>query len=198
MAWSPELFESNLVNQPLTIQDSALGHAPGGRQDEIPVLGDGRFERDFRVGAPLGGQPVETDRVDDRMWAPTSEPFSRTTTDRLAPSCFSRIAAPRPAGPAPTMTTSNSIDSRTGSSLEDPVAFLFSPLAEDQAAAHGAAAETPDLRCAGRCPRPQVCRMHAFFLSKRPYPFRRASGAGAMLSSGTKKSTARSCVGSTR
>jgi cytochrome P450 len=38
----------------------------------------------------------------------------------------------------------------------------------------------------------------AFLLLKRPYPFRRASGAGAMLSSGTKKSTARSCVGSTR
>ncbi len=153
MAWPPKLFESNLVNQPLSIQDSALGHAPGGRQDEIPVLGDGRFERHFRVGAPLGGQPVETDRVDDRMWAPTSEPFSRTTTDRLALSCFSRIAAARPAGPAPTMTTSNSIASRTGSSLEDSVAFLFRPLAEDQAAAHGAVAETPDLRCAARFPR---------------------------------------------
>jgi hypothetical protein len=47
-------------------------------------------------------------------------------------------------------------------------------------------------------PQPQVRRLQAFFLSKRPYPLRRASGAGAMLSSGTKKSTARSCVGSTR
>src|SRR5208337_3365442 len=103
----------------------------------LPVLGDGRFERHFRVGAPLGGQPVETDRVDDRMWAPTSEPFSRTTTDRLAPSCFSRIAAARPAGPAPTMTTSNSIASRTGSSLEDSMTFPFRPLVENQAAAHG-------------------------------------------------------------
>src|SRR5215468_1906545 len=32
-------------------------------------------------------------------------------------SCFSRIAAARPAGPAPTTTTSNSIDSRAGMSI---------------------------------------------------------------------------------
>src|SRR6185312_6268866 len=52
----------------------------------------------------------------DRMWAPTSEPFSSTQTDtswlRSAASCFSRIAAERPAGPPPTITTSYSIDSR--------------------------------------------------------------------------------------
>jgi hypothetical protein len=52
----------------------------------------------------------------ERMCAPGSEPFSRTTTEtscaRSAASCLRRIAAARPAGPAPTITTSYSIDSR--------------------------------------------------------------------------------------
>src|SRR6202789_3659271 len=52
----------------------------------------------------------------DRICAPTSEPFSTTTTARSALNCFSRIAAARPDGPAPTITTSNSMDSRGGSS----------------------------------------------------------------------------------
>ena len=47
---------------------------------------------------------------------PTSLPFSRMQTDSSRPasaaSCFRRIAALRPAGPAPTMTTSYCIDSR--------------------------------------------------------------------------------------
>lgn len=46
------------------------------------------------------------------MDAPTSAPFSRTTTRISRPfscsSCFSRMAALRPAGPAPTMQTSTS------------------------------------------------------------------------------------------
>src|SRR5712692_6594805 len=53
----------------------------------------------------------------DMMWAPTSEPFSTTTTEMSVASCFSRIAAARPEGPAPTTTTSNSIDSRAGISI---------------------------------------------------------------------------------
>jgi hypothetical protein len=52
----------------------------------------------------------------DRMCAPGSEPFSRTTTEtsceRSAASCFRRIAVARPAAPAPTITTSYSIASR--------------------------------------------------------------------------------------
>ena len=51
----------------------------------------------------------------DRMCAPTSAPFSTTHTLRSSPvssaSCFSRIAAASPAGPAPTVTTSYSITS---------------------------------------------------------------------------------------
>src|SRR5690606_6065092 len=43
---------------------------------------------------------------------PISEPFSSTTTLRSGSSCFRRIAADRPEGPAPTITTSYSIDSR--------------------------------------------------------------------------------------
>ena len=51
------------------------------------------------------------------MWAPTSEPFSTTTTAISGSSCFRRIAAASPAGPAPTITTSNSIASRAGNSV---------------------------------------------------------------------------------
>ena len=46
----------------------------------------------------------------ERMCAPTSEPFSRMQTLSSRPasfaSCFRRIAAASPAGPAPTITTS--------------------------------------------------------------------------------------------
>ncbi len=48
----------------------------------------------------------------ERMCAPGSLPFSSTTTERLASICLRRIAVARPAGPAPTTTTSYSIDSR--------------------------------------------------------------------------------------
>ena len=49
----------------------------------------------------------------ERMWAPGSEPFSSTTTETSLPlsaaSCLRRIAVARPAGPAPTTTTSYSM-----------------------------------------------------------------------------------------
>src|SRR6201996_5014009 len=52
----------------------------------------------------------------DRICAPISEPFSSTQTPSSTPfsaaRCFRRIAADRPAGPPPTITTSYSIDSR--------------------------------------------------------------------------------------
>ena len=51
----------------------------------------------------------------DKIWAPTSEPFSTTqmliSFSFFAASCASLHAVDNPAGPAPTMTTSNSIDS---------------------------------------------------------------------------------------
>ena len=53
----------------------------------------------------------------DRMCAPGSEPFSSTQTEMSRPapaaSCFRRIAVDSPPGPAPTTTTSYSIDSRS-------------------------------------------------------------------------------------
>jgi len=53
----------------------------------------------------------------DRICAPTSEPFSRTATLISAPACSAswrrRMPAARPAGPAPTITTSYSMDSRS-------------------------------------------------------------------------------------
>ena len=68
-------------------------------------------------GAPFSFQsgnssarPFGSITAPERMWAPTSEPFSSTATEisdpAAAASCFSRIAAASPAGPAPTMTTS--------------------------------------------------------------------------------------------
>src|SRR5262249_35852378 len=61
--------------------------------------------------------PTGSITAPDRICAPTSEPFSRTTTDSSlsfsTASCLSLIAAARPAGPAPTMTTSNSMVSRS-------------------------------------------------------------------------------------
>ena len=47
----------------------------------------------------------------DKIWAPTSEPFSTTQTVISEFNCLSLIAAESPEGPAPTMTTSYSIDS---------------------------------------------------------------------------------------
>ena len=72
------------------------------------------------TGAPRSFQsgisafsPTGSSTAPDRICAPTSEPFSSTTTFRSGSICFRRIAADRPAGPAPTITTSNSIDSRS-------------------------------------------------------------------------------------
>src|ERR1700724_4875677 len=48
----------------------------------------------------------------DSEWAPTAEAFSRTHTLAVGLSCFRRIAHARPAGPAPTMTTSYCMTSR--------------------------------------------------------------------------------------
>jgi hypothetical protein len=61
-----------------------------------------------RHSGSSASKPADDHRA-GRMWAPTSEPFSTTTTEMSAEICFSRIAAESPAGPAPT-TTSNSID----------------------------------------------------------------------------------------
>src|SRR5882724_6527811 len=49
----------------------------------------------------------------DSEWAPTAEAFSRTHTLTAGLSCFRRIAHARPAGPAPTMTTSYCMTSRS-------------------------------------------------------------------------------------
>ena len=68
-------------------------------------------------GAPLLFQsgissliPMGSMTAPDKICAPTSEPFSRTQTEISEPfseaNCFNRIAADKPAGPPPTMTTS--------------------------------------------------------------------------------------------
>src|SRR5579862_8717531 len=77
----------------------------------------------IRVSSPIGSTTAP-----ERMWAPTSEPFSTMTTDFSGATCFNRIAAASPAGPAPTMTTSNSIDSRGGSSAVFILSSAFAQL----------------------------------------------------------------------
>ena len=83
-------------------------------------------------GAPLASQSGKSSfrafgsmTAPDRMWAPTSEPFSSTATLISLPafiaSCFSRMAADRPAGPPPTITTSYSIASRGSSGTSAPI-----------------------------------------------------------------------------
>mmetsp|Transcript_92003 Transcript_92003/g.265454 ORF Transcript_92003/g.265454 Transcript_92003/m.265454 type:complete len:207 (+) Transcript_92003:1465-2085(+) len=56
----------------------------------------------------------------ERMWAPISAPFSTTQTLNSLPAsfatCFALMAAPRPAGPPPMISTSNSICSRSTAS----------------------------------------------------------------------------------
>ena len=49
----------------------------------------------------------------DRTWAPMVEAFSITQTVVSGDFCFNRMAKDRPAGPAPTTTTSYSITSRS-------------------------------------------------------------------------------------
>lgn len=58
--------------------------------------------------------------------SPTSGPFSKTQTERSEflsrHICFNRMAADKPAGPAPTMTTSYSSTSRSTELLAKPLA----------------------------------------------------------------------------
>src|SRR5260221_2816918 len=61
-------------------------------------------------------RPTGSVTAHEMIGSPTSEPFTTTTTVKAGESCLSRIAAASPAGPAPTITTSNSIASRAGSS----------------------------------------------------------------------------------
>src|SRR3954447_26198125 len=66
----------------------------------------------------------------ERICAPTSLPFSRMQTESSRPaslaSCLRRIAAVRPAGPPPTITTSYCMDSRCIRSLAVPVSRFSS------------------------------------------------------------------------
>ena len=46
-----------------------------------------------------------------KIWAPTSDPFSNIHTFKSGLICYNFIDVAKPAGPAPTMTTSYSIES---------------------------------------------------------------------------------------
>ena len=72
------------------------------------------------IGAPFSFQSginavkaLGSRTAPDRICAPTSEPFSKTTTSKSGSNCLILIAADNPAGPAPTITTSYGILSRS-------------------------------------------------------------------------------------
>ena len=92
--------------------------------------------------------PIGSTTAPDRICAPTSAPFSSTTTESSGLICFSRIAAARPAGPAPTITTSNSMLSRSLSpSLPQPLLPRLRALCAvgvHKAYLHGANRRKPD------------------------------------------------------
>ncbi len=67
----------------------------------LPHSGNSAFKGSGSITAP------------DRICAPIVEAFSITQTRISGLSCLSRMAKASPAGPAPTVTTSYSIDSRS-------------------------------------------------------------------------------------
>ena len=100
-------------------------------------------------------------------WAPTAEAFSSTQMLTSGLSCFSRMAHARPAGPAPTMTTSYCMTSRSIPSVTRvPLprrkcsGALFRLHADRAIQADGLAVEHRDLAHAARPGRriPRVCR----------------------------------------
>ena len=94
-------------------------HAAGVSEKHELVVGDLGLERPVRVVAPFGQEPVEADGVDHRAGEDVGADL-RAFLDHdhgdLRPAsaarCLRRMAVARPAGPAPTITTSKSIDSR--------------------------------------------------------------------------------------
>ena len=88
------------------------------------VGGDLGLERPVGIGAPFGQQAVEADRVDHRAGEDVGADLRAFLDhdDGDSPSrlggafCLRRMAVARPAGPAPTTTTSKSIASRAGRS----------------------------------------------------------------------------------
>ena len=83
------------------------------------VVGDRRLDRSV-FAAPLGQQPVEPDRIDHRAGENVRADLGALFDDDHAELGIDLLEADRrgqPAGPAPTMTTSNSIASRAGTSV---------------------------------------------------------------------------------
>ena len=92
--------------------------APDGRAAIEAVVADRGLDRRV-LAAPFRDQAVEPDRIDHRAGQDMGADLGALLHDDDRMSgliCLSRMAAARPAGPAPTITTSNSIASRAGSS----------------------------------------------------------------------------------
>src|SRR6476659_781651 len=99
---------------------------PGGTGSLRPPVFDSSQNSSSPAGTQIGGgasrHPGKSASsgpgsitAPDRMCAPTVAPFSITHTLSSGLSCLSRIANDNPAGPAPTVTTSYSITSRSTS-----------------------------------------------------------------------------------
>ena len=98
-----------------------MGHPPFAllRQQPVVVFAHRHGQRRALV-LPVGDQLVEGDRVDHRARQDVRADLAAFLEDAdgnvaagLAASCFRRMAALSPAGPAPTTTTSYCIDSRS-------------------------------------------------------------------------------------
>src|SRR5882757_6287100 len=95
----------------------------------MPTVGLVKNQTSSRLTGVLSGAPSSfqlgkssfrargSKTAPERMWAPTSEPFSTRQTEMSLPAsaafCLMRQAAARPAGPPPTTRTSYSITSRS-------------------------------------------------------------------------------------
>ena len=116
------------MNMPWLFMYGGIGSQPMSNAPAGPRTSHRSSVTGVSSGAPIAFQSGKSSFIalgsitaPDRMWAPTSEPFSSTATEISDPasaaSCFRRMAAASPAGPAPTTTTSYSIASRSASSL---------------------------------------------------------------------------------
>jgi hypothetical protein len=97
------IAQSGSLNEPVFVISRTSSAAAG---TFMPVYSLRQFGSSFSSAAGSSTAP-------ERECAPTDEAFSSTQMFVSGLSCFRRIAQARPAGPAPTITTSYSMTSRS-------------------------------------------------------------------------------------
>jgi hypothetical protein len=139
--WALGLGEIRLdsaLNEPLRAEIELLSATPEELSNlKVSMADGGTFDR-YGLDRPAFLSDIEfmiiNGVVEVRSRAPISEPFSTTTTARLSSNCISRHAAASPAGPPPTITTSNSMDSR---SIASDIAVFLLPSSFDNSSRCG-------------------------------------------------------------